>query len=286
MNREEFKQVTQQKKLILDGATGSVMMAAGMPRGICTEQWILEHPEILLDLQTRYVEAGSQVVYAPTFAANRISLANHGLENQVNELNHRLVALSKTAAAGRALVAGDLTTTGNMEADYSELFDVYTEQISALADAGADLLVAETLIGTDEAMAVIDAAHAVCDLPVMCSMTMQADGSLFFGGNIFETAPVLEELGADAVGINCSTGPEQLESIVKNVSESVSVPMIAKPNAGMPFINDRGIAEYTMTPEFFAESMKRLSDLGAGILGGCCGTTPEHIAAMTRLLEL
>ena len=165
-----------------------------------------------------YAEAGSQIIYAPTFAANRISLANHGLSDQVDHYNHALVALSKEAVQGKALIAGDITTTSKMDAEYDELLSAYEEQITALVDAGVDLLIAETMIGADETMAVIDAAHAVCDLPILCSLTMQADGSLFFGGNIFETAPMLEEMGADAVGINCSTGPDQLENIIQNLA--------------------------------------------------------------------
>ena len=285
MTKQEFKKLLEQAPVILDGATGSNLMKAGMPKGVCTEKWVLEHPQVLIDLQKAYVEAGSQILYAPTFAANRISLAGHGLEEQVQDYNHRLLALSKEASGGKDLIAGDITTTGKTEIDYGELLDAYEEQIAALADAGADLLVAETMIGADETMAVIDAAHSVCDLPIMCSLTMQADGSLFFGGNIFETAPILEEMGADAIGINCSTGPDQLENIIQNLKSSLSVPILAKPNAGMPVINDKGIAVYDMTPEYFAKSMKRLADLGASLVGGCCGTDPEFIRQLTRILK-
>lgn len=285
MTKQEFKELFRHAPIILDGATGSNLMKAGMPKGVCTEKWALEHPQVLIDLQKAYVEAGSQIIYAPTFAANRISLAGHGLADQVDSYNHRLVALSKEASGGSSLIAGDITTTGKVEIDYGELLSAYEEQITALADAGVDLLVAETMIGADETMAVIDAAHSVCDLPIMCSLTMQADGSLFFGGNIFETAPMLEEMGADAIGINCCTGPDQLENIIQNLKSSLSVPILAKPNAGMPVINDKGIAVYDMTPDYFAQSMKRLTELGASLVGGCCGTDPEFIRQLTSLLK-
>lgn len=285
MTKQEFKELFRHAPIILDGATGSNLMKAGMPKGVCTEKWVLEHPQVLIDLQKAYVEAGSQIIYAPTFAANRISLAGHGLADQVDSYNHRLVALSKEASGGSTLIAGDITTTGKVEIDYGELLSAYEEQITALADGGVDLLVAETMIGADETMAVIDAAHSVCDLPIMCSLTMQADGSLFFGGNIFETAPMLEEMGADAIGINCSTGPDQLENIIQNLKSSLSVPILAKPNAGMPVINDKGIAVYDMTPDYFAQSMKRLTELGASLVGGCCGTNPEFIRQLTSLLK-
>ena len=284
MTKQEFKDLFKQTPVLLDGATGSNLMNAGMPKGVCTEQWVLEHPEILEELQRSYVAAGTQILYAPTFAANPISLAGHGLENEVWRYNHELTALSKKASDGKALIAGDITTTGKTDVDYTELLAAYEDQIRALADAGADLLVAETMIGVDETMAALDAAHSVCDLPVLCSMTVQADGSLFFGGSIFEAAPMLEEMGADAVGVNCSTGPDQLENIVENLNRLVSIPVIAKPNAGMPTINERGIAVYDMTPEDFARYMKRLVDLGASAVGGCCGTAPSHIKALALIL--
>ena len=285
MQKQDFKKLFEHGPVILDGATGSNLMKAGMPKGTCTEKWVLEHPEIVVALQKAYVDAGSQIIYAPTFAANRISLATHGLSDQVDHYNHALTALSKEAAQGRALIAGDITTTGKTEVDYDELLSAYEEQITALVDAGVDLLIAETMIGADETMAVIDAAHSVCDLPILCSMTMQADGSLFFGGNIFETAPMFEEMGADAVGINCSTGPDQLENIIQNLSSTLSIPVIAKPNAGMPVINDQGIAVYDMSPEYFGKSMKRLVDLGASMVGGCCGTDPEFIRALVKAVR-
>ena len=306
MQKQDFKKLFEHGPVILDGATGSNLMKAGMPKGVCTEKWVLEHPDTIIQLQRAsdsqtekyllpflpifqlqraYAEAGSQIIYAPTFAANRISLANHGLSGQVDHYNHALVALSKEAVQGKALIAGDITTTSKMDAEYDELLSAYEEQITALVDAGVDLLIAETMIGADETMAVIDAAHAVCDLPILCSLTMQADGSLFFGGNIFETAPMLEEMGADAVGINCSTGPDQLENIIQNLAGSLSVPVIAKPNAGMPTINDQGIAVYDMTPEYFGKSMKRLVDLGASMVGGCCGTDPSYIKALVNAIR-
>ena len=207
MNNQEFAQLTQQGLVILDGATGSNLTKAGMPKGISTELWTLEHAEVLIKLQREYVEAGTQIVYAPTFAANRISLANYGMADKVEELNTRLVGISKEAVGGRAYIAGDLTTTGKLmepkgEITYEELLEAYIEQITALANAGVDLLVAETMMCVDEMMVALDAAQSVCDLPVLCSMTVEADGSGFFGGNAVEAMESLQEMGAAAVGIN------------------------------------------------------------------------------------
>lgn len=285
MTKQEFQDLVSRRPLILDGATGSNLMKAGMPRGVCTEQWILEHSSVLTELQQGYVDAGSQIIYAPTFAANRISLAEHGLENEMEQMIPRLVSLSKSCAKEGCRVAGDLTTTGKTDIPYEELYTVYQEQISCLADAGVDLLVAETMMTLDETIAAVEAARAVCDLPILCSLTIESDGSLFFGGNIFDAAAALQEIGADAVGINCSAGPDQFESIISTLKESLTVPIIAKPNAGMPSIDEKGEAHYNMGAPEFARHMKRLVELGADLVGGCCGTTPEFIRELVKALN-
>ena len=285
MTKQEFQQLVKSGPVILDGATGSNLMKAGMPRGICTEKWVCENPEPLTRLQQAYKKAGSQIVYASTFSANRISLENYGLENQVKELNTALMGISRNAVGKDVLVAGDLTTTGKQEISYEELLEAYKEQILALVEAGADLLVAETMMGITECMAAIDAAASVCELPVMCTLTVESDGSLFFGGNIYEAVETLAEMGADAVGINCSTGPDQLLSVVENMRKKVSVPLIVKPNAGMPVIDEMGNPVYSMGAEDFASHMKRLVEAGADIVGGCCGTAPEYIQRLCKILR-
>lgn len=287
MKKEEFAALCAAGPVLLDGATGSNLMKRGLPRGVCTEQWILEHPEILQGLQREYVAAGSDIIYAPTFSANRHSLARSGLENRVAELNRALLALSKEAADGKALVAGDLTTTGvplepNGTMAYDTLYDIYCEQITALAEGGADVLIVETMLGVDETTVALEAAQAVCELPVMCSLSVQADGNAYFGGDCMEAVETLQELGADAVGINCSCGPEQLVNLVKNMKSIAAIPLLVKPNAGMPAIDDSGEAVYPMNAEEFAEHMQVLLDAGADIIGGCCGTTPEFIAQLRK----
>ncbi len=289
MTRQEFQKLCA-APVLLDGATGSNLMAAGMPRGVCPELWILEHPDAIHQLQTAYVEAGSQIIYAPTFGGNRINLARYGLEERIRELDLTLMGYAKKAAHGRALVAGDVTTTGQFmeplgNLTYETAFDTYREQISLLAEGGADLLAVETMIHIGETCAAVDAAHAVCDLPVMCSMTVEADGNIFTGGNIIEAAAQLEAAGADAVGINCSVGPEQMEAIIHNIRKTVSIPVLAKPNAGMPIIAENGQAVYQMEPEDFARHMMALASQGATLLGGCCGTTPAFIKALAQRLS-
>ena len=287
MTKQDFQQRMEQGILLLDGATGSNLLKAGMPRGVCTEQWIAEHPKPLIELQKAYVEAGSDVIYAPTFLANPISLKSHGLEAETCRLNETLVHISREAARGRALVAGDLTTTGKLmeplgEMSYEALYDAYREQIACLARSGVDLLVAETMMAADETMVILDAAASVCDLHVLCSLTIEADGSLFFGGSIYEAAEILEAAGADAVGCNCSVGPDQLEAVIAGIKDRVSIPVIAKPNAGMPRITETGEAVYSMNASDFGLHMRTLAQAGARILGGCCGTDPSYIRAFKK----
>lgn len=289
MTKTEFKDLTK-NLLLLDGATGSNLMAAGMPRGVCTETWVLNHKEILQKLQKAYIDAGSRIIYAPTFGANRINLKLHHLEDKIKEMNYELVAIAKESANGQAFIAGDITTTGKMMAPsgdltYEEAFEVYEEQISFLRDAGVDMIIAETMINIEETLAAVDAASQVCELPILCTMTVEADGSIFSGGNAVEAALALESAGASAVGINCSVGPDQLVSVVRNIKEAVSIPVIAKPNAGMPVIDDKGNAVYSMGAAEFAKHMKVLVENGASIIGGCCGTTPEYIKAVAEILK-
>ena len=289
MTREDFCKLTE-KTVILDGATGSNLIKAGMPRGVSTELWILDHPQVETELIRAYLSAGSQIVYTPTFGCNCIRLKDFGVRDQLEELNKRLVELAKKAAAGQGYLAGDITTGGTIlgatsEATYEEALDRYREQISVLAEAGVDLIVAETMINIDETVAAVEAAKEVCDLPIMCSMTVEADGSIFSGGTAQEAIETLQEVGADAVGVNCSVGPDQLLSVVENMKKVATVPLLVKPNAGMPTITQTGEALYSMSPADFARHMKALVDAGANIVGGCCGTTPEYIEALCDALR-
>jgi len=282
VKKSEFKTWINNRIIYLDGATGSVLMKRGMPAGVCPEQWILEHPDILVGLQKEYVEAGSDIIYAPTFTANRIKLKEYGLEDQIEEINTRLVALSKASADGKALVAGDITMTGRQlypmgDMDFEELIEVYKEQIKLLVHAGADLLVVETMMSLQETRAALIAAKEVSELPVMATLTFEADGRTLYGTDSITAAITLEKLGADAVGANCSTGPDKMAALIRQISEVVNIPVIAKPNAGMPALNEQGETVYDMNADAFAAEMITLVNEGAGILGGCCGTSPEYI---------
>lgn len=284
MTREELYKRIEERPLILDGATGSNLQKAGMPTGVCPELWIMEHEEALIRLQEEYVEAGTDILYAPTFSGNREKLKEYGLSDRTEEINKRLVAISKKAAKDRALVAGDMTMTGVAlepvgPMKLEELIDIYKEQARCLFEAGVDLFVVETMMSLAETRAAVIAIKEVCDLPVIASMTFQEDGRTLYGTDPVTAVVVLQSIGADVIGVNCSTGPEQMLPVVRKMKEYADVPLLVKPNAGLPELVE-GKTIYPMSAEEFASFGPAFVEAGAGLLGGCCGTTPEHIAQL------
>lgn len=289
LTREEFQQKIKDGIHILDGATGSNLRNAGMPKGCCSEEWILANPEPLVALQRAYAEAGSQIIYAPTFQAQPIALKAVGLDSQTEKINEALVALSRSAAPG-CLIAGDLTTLATFCESWNpdcfeELVENYRRQIRGLIDGGADLLVGETLLYPQEAEAILTAAELECAGAVLFSFTMQADGSLFSGADAGKVLHELEEAGADAVGFNCVGADMMTPYLVSKLRRYTSLPLICKPNAGIPVITQEGVAEYNLSPGEFAGIMKQCANNGALLLGGCCGTNPDFIAAVKRELD-
>lgn len=284
MTREELYKRIEERPLILDGATGSNLQKAGMPTGVCPELWIMEHEEALIRLQEKYVEAGTDILYAPTFSGNREKLKEYGLSDRTEEINKRLVTISKKAAKDRALVAGDMTMTGVAlepvgPMKLEELIDIYKEQARCLFEAGVDLFVVETMMSLAETRAAVIAIREVCNLPVMASMTFQEDGRTLYGTDPVTAVVVLQSIGADVIGVNCSTGPEQMLPVVRKMKEYADVPLLVKPNAGLPELVE-GETIYPMSAEEFASFGPAFVEAGAGLLGGCCGTTPEHIAQL------
>lgn len=302
MTRQEFRTLCQNKIVILDGATGTNLQKAGMSAGVCPEAWILEHPEVLKKLQMSFLAAGTDILYAPTFSANRVKLAEYGLSDKLVEMNTALVELSKQAVTeleeirkaageepGAHFVAGDLTMTGKLvypvgELLFEDLVEIYKEQVRVLVAAGVDLFVVETMMSLQECRAAVLAVRETCDLPVMVTLTFAGDNKTMYGTTPKAAIVVLQSLGADAVGVNCSAGPETMVSIVEDMAEVAEVPIIAKPNAGMPKLVG-GATVYDMTPEEFALHMEKLIEAGAGIIGGCCGSEPVHIAAVAKLAK-
>ena len=288
LTREEFAKILQEGPLILDGATGSNLQKAGMPRGCCTEEWILANPEPLVKLQRAYAQAGSRVVYAPTFQAQPIALERVNLHKQTEAVNAHLVALSKSAAPD-CLVAGDLTTLATFmdsfdAANFDTMVENYRVQIAGLLKGGADLLAAETLMYPLEAEAILTAAELEGAGCVMYTFTMQPDGSFFSGRDAGPVLRELEESGAVAVGFNCVAADRFMPGLISKLRRYVKGPLVCKPNAGVPVIGEDKMAHYPMQPEEFASIVKDCYGMGASILGGCCGTAPEYIQALTKVL--
>lgn len=272
----------------LDGATGSNLQKMGMPKGCCTEQFVLENPEMLQDLQRSYAASGSQILYAPTFQAQPIALERVGLAEKTEEVNAKLVALSRSAAPD-CLIAGDLTTLAAFCESWNPdnidlLIDNYRRQIRGLIDGGADLLIAETLMYPLEAEAIMAAADMEGAGAVMYSFVMTSDGSLFSGQ---DAVPVLQDLSesAAAVGFNCVAADMMTPYLVRKLAKEIRIPILCKPNAGNPVINAAGVPEYGMDTEEFAKILLDCKKSGARLLGGCCGTTPAHIAALTTVCK-
>lgn len=286
LTKEQFYEKLRCGLRLLDGATGSNLMKAGMPRGCCTEKWVLEHPESLFALQKAYADAGSQILYAPTFQAQPIALEKVNMAEQTEEINAQLVALSKSVSPD-ILVAGDLTTLATFTDSWDpEKFDLLVEnyrcQIRGLIAGGADLLVAETLLYPQEAEAILTAAELESAGAVMYSFTMQPDGSLFSG---MDAGPVLKELedsGAAAVGFNCVAADMMTPYLVSKLRRYVRGPLLCKPNAGVPVIGQDNLPHYPMKPGEFASICAECEKMGATLIGGCCGTTPQHISSLLK----
>ena len=289
MTKSDFKKLVENGPVILGGATGTNLQKNGKPAGVCPEQWILENSEIMIKLQENYVAAGTDILYAPTFTANRIKREEYGLADRLEEMNRELIALSKKASNGKALVAADMTMTGRQlypvgDLMFEELVEVYKEQAKVCASAGADLFVVETMMSLQECRAAVIAIKEVCDLPVMVSLTYNPDGRTLYGTDPATATVVLQSLGADAIGINCSTGPEDMIEPVAKMAEYATIPILAKPNAGLPEL-ENGVTVYKTGPKEFAACGKKLVEAGASIVGGCCGTTPDHIRALKKAVD-
>ena len=258
MTKAEFRELTSKGVLLLDGATGTNLQKAGLINGVCPDLWIMEHPDVICTLQRRYLDAGSRILYSPTFSCNRIKLEEYGLYDRLPEMNKALVGLSKKTIeeykadnpeALDCYVAGDISMTGVQiepvgPMKFEELIDIYKEQIRALCEGGADLIVVETMMSLQETRAAVIACRE---------------------------------------GANCSTGPDKMVSIIKKLAEIASIPIVCKPNAGLPSLDEEGRTVYDLDTEGFKEGMEEIIKAGALIAGGCCGTDPDYIKAISNI---
>ncbi len=289
MLRQEFRDLLESRIVFIDGATGTELQKRGMPAGVCPEKWILDHPDAIREVQKAYYEAGSDIVLAPTFTATRIKLKEYGLEDNLVEMNKSLVRLTREVAGERGLVAADISMTGKQlfplgDLQFEDLVDCYKEQVAAVLSEGVDLFVVETMMSLQECRAAVLAIKESCDLPIIVSLTFNPDGKTLYGTSPDTAMIVLESMGVDCVGMNCSTGPEAMLELVEQMEAVANIPIMVKPNAGLPELED-GKTVYKMGPEAFAEACERLYDAGACLFGGCCGSTPEHITALVNRLK-
>lgn len=271
--------------MLLDGATATNLMNAGMPSGVCVEKWIYDNPAPLKKLQSDFIKAGSQAVYAPTFAANPVLLSAYHLQDQVTELNTKLAEYSKSLGVP---IGGSLCPTGLFvepygNADFDVIYDCYREQVRALDEAGVDFIVIETQTSLADMRAAVLAARTT-NLPVFVTLTIDESGHTLTGGSLLPAVITLQAMGADAIGLNCSFGPKAMLPFLEEVIPHANVPIIAKPNAGVPMYETAEKSGY-LPPKEFAEEMRELLRAGAGIVGGCCGTTPEHITELHKVVE-
>lgn len=284
----KIKNLLTKNIVVLDGATGTELQKRGLPAGVSPEIWCLENPEIIKDVHASYQKAGSRIVYACTFGANRFKLNQYGVKKDVYEINRGLVQLAKEACGRDTLVAGDIGPTGLFiepfgTLPFEEAVDAFKEQARGLIDGGCDLIVIETMIDIQEARAALLAVKELADIFTIVSMTYEKDGHTLGGTPPQSALITLQSLGADAVGCNCSAGPEQMIDLVAAMQPYATVPLLAKPNAGMPKLSG-GQTIFEMDAKTFASFGASLVRTGANMLGGCCGTTPEHIRALARAI--
>ncbi|MBR6074720.1 MAG: homocysteine S-methyltransferase family protein [Victivallales bacterium] len=290
MKKQDFLKLIRSKITFLDGATGTELAKLGMPHGVCPEAWVIEHPDSIATIQKNYEAAGSDIVYACTFGANPIKLANYGFEKDTVAMNRRLAEISK-AAMTKALVFGDISSTGRFiepfdddAMPFEEAVNVYKEQVRGLLEGGVDGFAIETMMDIQETRAALIAVRELdADIPVIVTMTFEQNGRTLTGNSPISSLITLQALGATAFGCNCSTGPEHMVEIIKAMKPYARIPLVAKPNAGMPKLEGEKTV-YDLTVDDFAPQLKTLVDAGASIVGGCCGTSPAYIAAASKLI--
>jgi 5-methyltetrahydrofolate--homocysteine methyltransferase len=283
-------QLASGRVLIADGATGTMLQAAGLPPGLPGEAWVMERPEVILDLHHAYLDAGSDLILTSTFGGTRARLRAAGLDAQGPEINRRAAELAREAAGEDRYVGGDIGPTGEMMAPLGRLtfesaVEMFAEQASALAAGGVDCIYVETMSDLNEARAAVQGARQVTSLPVFCTFSFDTRGRTSMGVSPLQAAQAVIALGAAAVGANCGHAPEEVLDLLPQIRAAApGTILIAKPNAGIPRMVKRQVT-YDATPERMAELARRFVELGAQIVGACCGSSPAHIAAIKQAVK-
>lgn len=286
MSKKKFNDLISKKVVLVDGATGTEFIKRGMPQGISPELWALENLDAVHEIHNSYIDAGSDIVYIPSFGGNRIKLEEFGLADRLYEMNSSLAKAVRENIAGRALAFGDLAPTGRFVEPFGDLgfkdaVNIYKEQVKALLDGGVDGFAIETMMDIQETRAAVLAVKETCDLPIIVSMTFEENTRTLTGNDPLSALITLQALRVDAFGCNCSSGPKDMIELIKTIKPYAKIPLLTKPNAGMPKLID-GKTVFDMGADEFATYVEELVAAGANIIGGCCGTTPEHINAQAN----
>ena len=286
-----LSRITNGPVIVVDGAMGTMLQAAGLSAGTSPEGWLLENPAPICDVHRAYIEAGADMILSCTFGGTRVRLERAGLAERVAEVNRRAVEIAREAAGDRAYVAGDIGPLGKLLAPlgtltYEHAVDVFTEQARALAEAGVDVLYIETMSDLNEMRAAVQAArHAGLGIPIFATMSFDRHGRTNMGVRPEEAAEALLSLKVSAFGANCGATLEMTEGALAKMHETApQVPLVVKPNAGKPHLERREVV-YDATPEDMAEYARRFVALGARVVGACCGSRPAHIAAIAQALK-
>lgn len=288
-----FGKLSKEKVLVSDGAIGSLLFEKGLNPGDCPERFNLERPEILAEIALSYLQAGADIIQTNTFGASPLKLSDYDLEDKTEEINKKAVEIVKQVVDSKALVSGSVGPAGKMLLPYGDIEPVamkenYKRQIGTLIESGVDLLCIETMTDLNEAVIAIQSARELSqDIPIISTMTFDVlpQGCVTIMGNkISEVCAKLEEAGANVIGSNCGNGTDNMVTIAKEFIANSQLPIIIQSNAGIPTIIDDQVI-YQETPEEFADFTKILLELGVSIIGGCCGTTPNHIRAIRQTVD-
>lgn len=286
------KSILQKQTWVSDGAWGTMLQSAGLKAGECPELWNLTMPHKVFEVAKSYVEAGACLIETNSFGANYLKLAQFGIEAKADEINYEAAVISCRAAEGKAWVMGSVGPTGKFlitgEVTTEELLQIYGRQAHALEQGGADAILLETMSDLGEALAAIEGTRMYTSLPVFCTFTFEkkADGTYrtMMGVTPAEMARALASAGADAIGANCGNGIDDMLPIVRQIrSIDTQLPLIVHANAGLPSVVD-GKTLFPEDPQTMASKAKLLADEGVSVIGGCCGTTPDHIRAIAKII--
>lgn len=282
----------QEKGAVIDGAMGTMLMKAGLESGKAPESWILEKPDEVVKVHQAYADAGADILITNSFGGNSIKLKKSGLEKKADEINETAARLARSVARNKCFAAGNIGPCGELLQPMGllteeEVKSSFTRQAKVLAKNGVDLFLIQTFYSLQEIKLAIEGIQSVSDLPIIASMTFQENPKGFatmMGDKVGDSMKALMDAGAEVVGTNCSLGSESMISLAREIRSAVSIPVVIEPNAGIPEVV-QGKTIYNENAETFAEHMVRIKGLGVDVIGGCCGTTPEHIRQTVSALN-